>query len=144
MVSAEPIRKSSLPCTPPSEYEFHTVHGGQPDSAGVLLIPGDDSGPVVVRRRVTYSDWEPVRPDRWADEPEPNQAVRVTEGAKPYPDFDEWLIQMLLDDGTWGTWRVGRDRDKALERIRARRSEHPNEKFRLVRMTTIHGIEDDA
>ncbi|WP_333757973.1 hypothetical protein [Streptomyces sp. ISBFB 2968] len=69
MASTEPIRKSSLPTTPPSEYEFHTVHGGQPDSPGVLLVPDDDSGPVVVRRRVTYGDWEPVRPDRWADEP---------------------------------------------------------------------------
>ncbi|MFJ6069099.1 hypothetical protein ACIQHU_39420 [Streptomyces tendae] len=69
MADAEPIRKSNLPCTPPSEYEFHTVHGGQPDSPGVLLVPGDDSGPVVVRRRITYGDWEPVRPDHWAKEP---------------------------------------------------------------------------
>jgi hypothetical protein len=67
--SPSPIRKSNLPCTPPAEYEFVTVRGGQPDSPGVLLIPNDDTGPVVVRRRVTYGDWEPVRPDHWADEP---------------------------------------------------------------------------
>ncbi|MGQ4393754.1 hypothetical protein ACN6K5_003540 [Streptomyces violaceoruber] len=70
MAKAEPIRKSSLPTTPPSEYEFHTVHGGQPDSPGVLLVPDDDSGSVVVRRRITYGDWEPVRPDHWAAEAE--------------------------------------------------------------------------
>ncbi|MFJ6559989.1 hypothetical protein ACIQMV_08910 [Streptomyces sp. NPDC091412] len=64
----EPIRKSSLPTTPPPEFEFRTVLGGQPDSAGCMLLPGD-TGPVVVRRRVTYGGWEPVRPDRWADEP---------------------------------------------------------------------------
>lgn len=33
---------------------------------------------------------------------------------KPYPDYTEWLVQMLLDDGTWGTWLVGPDRDKAV------------------------------
>ncbi|MFD8899843.1 hypothetical protein [Streptomyces ardesiacus] len=142
MAKAEPIRKSSLPTTPPSEYEFHTVHGGQPDSPGVLLIPDDDSGPVVVRRRVTYGDWEPVRPDHWADEAAPAQVV--TGASAPYPDYNEWLVQMLLDDGIWGTWCVGPDRDKARERIRARRAENPNETFRLVRMTTVHTVEDDA
>ncbi|MFF8412877.1 hypothetical protein [Streptomyces omiyaensis] len=50
----EPIRKSQLPTTPPPEWEITTV-GGK-DSA-------------VVRRRVTFGDWEPVFPNRWADEP---------------------------------------------------------------------------
>lgn len=65
----DPIRKSSLPTTPPPEFVFSTVLGARPDGhAGCLLLPGD-VGDVVVRRRVTYGDWEPVRPDRWADEP---------------------------------------------------------------------------
>lgn len=143
MAKAEPIRKSSLPTNPPSEYEFHTVHGGQPDSPGVLLIPGDDSGPVVVRRRVTYGEWEPVRPDHWADEAAPAEAEVVAPAASQ-PICDEWLVEMLLDDGVWGSWRVGPDRDKALERLRARRSENPTEKFRLIRVNVIHTVEDDA
>ncbi|MGV9226442.1 hypothetical protein ACWDPF_27660 [Streptomyces albogriseolus] len=65
----EPIRKSSLPTTPPPEWEFHTVTGARTGTDGCALFPGD-TGPVVVRRLVTYGDWEPVRPDRWADEPE--------------------------------------------------------------------------
>ncbi|MFF3151851.1 hypothetical protein [Streptomyces sp. NPDC057910] len=38
-----------------------------PDDAGSLLIPGD-TGPRVIRRRVTYGDWQPVHPDHWANE----------------------------------------------------------------------------
>lgn len=65
----EPVRKSSLPCTPPPEYEFHTVMGARPDGLdGCMLMPGD-MGPKVIRRRVSYGDWEPVSPDCWADEP---------------------------------------------------------------------------
>ncbi|MET8113829.1 hypothetical protein [Streptomyces prasinus] len=79
---SEPIRKSSLPTTPPPENEFHTVVGGQPDNPGVLLFPGDE-GPVVVRRRVTYGDWEPVRPDHWADESEPSAGLAATGTPQP-------------------------------------------------------------
>ncbi|MCX4974260.1 hypothetical protein [Streptomyces sp. NBC_00620] len=60
----EPIRKSLLPCTPPPEWEFHSVFGAP---SGCMLLPSD-AGPVVVRRRVSYGDWEPVRPDHWAEE----------------------------------------------------------------------------
>lgn len=64
-----PIRKSSLPTTPPAEWEFSTVLATRPDGLpGCFLLPGDMGG-VVVRRRVQYGDWEPVRPDRWAEEP---------------------------------------------------------------------------
>jgi len=75
----EPVRKSLLPCTPPPEWEFHTVHGARTGTEGCALFPGD-TGPVVVRRRVSYGDWEPVRPDRWADEP-PTDATGQTEPA---------------------------------------------------------------
>ncbi|MER6350600.1 hypothetical protein ABT186_01790 [Streptomyces sp. NPDC001634] len=64
----QPIRKGLLPTTPPREWEFHTVYGARKEGEGCALFPGD-TGPVVVRRRVTYGDWEPVRPDHWADEP---------------------------------------------------------------------------
>jgi hypothetical protein len=63
-----PIRKGMLPCTPPPEWEFHTVYGARTGTDGCALFPGD-AGPAVVRRLVTYGDWEPVRPDRWAEEP---------------------------------------------------------------------------
>ncbi|MDX3531184.1 hypothetical protein P1P75_33470 [Streptomyces sp. ID05-39B] len=63
-----PISQSSLPPVPPPEWEFSTVLGARPDGQpGIMLLPGDTGG-VVVRRRVSYGDWEPVRPDHWADE----------------------------------------------------------------------------
>jgi hypothetical protein len=75
----EPVRKSSLPCTPPSEYEFFTVLGARPDGLdGCMLIPGD-MGPKVIRRRAKYGDWEPVRPEHWASEPESSVGVAATE-----------------------------------------------------------------
>lgn len=79
-----PIRKGLLPSIPPPEWEFHTVYGARTGTDGCALFPGD-TGPVVVRRRVTYGDWEPVRPDRWADEP-PTAAAAVPAGQAPDTD----------------------------------------------------------
>ncbi|WP_217235429.1 hypothetical protein [Streptomyces sp. AC555_RSS877] len=84
MTQPEPIRKSLLPCTPPPEWEFHTVLGARSDTSGVALFPGD-TGPVVIRRRVSYGDWEPVRPGCWAEEP-PTDAAAVPAGVAPAPD----------------------------------------------------------
>ncbi|MFG2269104.1 hypothetical protein ACGFNY_04940 [Streptomyces chartreusis] len=83
----DPIRKDLLPCTPPPEWEFHTVYGARTGTDGCALFPGD-AGPVVIRRRVTYGDWEPVRPDCWADEPEPAApaAGRVVSAAPTQTD----------------------------------------------------------
>ncbi|WP_435279132.1 hypothetical protein [Streptomyces sp. 1222.5] len=82
MNQTAPIRKSLLPCTPPPEREFSSAFATGPDSEpGLLLVPGD-AGPVVVRRLVTYGDWEPVRPNRWADEPE-TDAVAVSAVVSP-------------------------------------------------------------
>jgi hypothetical protein len=75
----QPIRKSLLPTTPPSEWQFHSVFGAP---HGCLLMPSD-MGPVVVRRRVTYGDWEPVRPDRWADEPSAAAGMAAADQAGP-------------------------------------------------------------
>lgn len=61
-----PIDPGLFLSIPPSEWEFHTVLGARPGGAGCALLPGD-MGPVVVRRRVTYGPWEPVRPDHWAE-----------------------------------------------------------------------------
>ncbi|MFI2761361.1 hypothetical protein ACH5A3_21205 [Streptomyces echinatus] len=61
-----PIRKSSLPCTPPPEWEFYTWFP-HPDGGGDM-VPGQRQRGVLVRRRVSFGDWEPVRPDHWADE----------------------------------------------------------------------------
>jgi hypothetical protein len=63
----DPIRKSSLPCVPPAEWEFHTWFP-HPDGGGDM-VRGERQRGVVVRRRIAYGDWEPVRPDRWTDEP---------------------------------------------------------------------------
>ncbi|MEV8398798.1 hypothetical protein [Streptomyces niveus] len=82
----EPIRKGTLPCTPPPEWEFTTVVGGQSDDPGVLLFPGNE-GPVVVRRLRIYGDWEPVRPDRWMDEPHAaGEAASGVQPNQPAPD----------------------------------------------------------
>ncbi|AWT42596.1 MULTISPECIES: hypothetical protein [Streptomyces] len=80
---AQPIRKSLLPCTPPPEWEFSTVYGAREEHTGTALFPGD-TGPVVVRRRITYGDWEPVRPGHWADEP-PTAADAVLAGQPTEP-----------------------------------------------------------
>ncbi|MFD8254959.1 hypothetical protein [Streptomyces werraensis] len=65
----EPIRKSSLPTTPPPEWEFFTFFP-YPEEDGGDMVRGQRQRGVQVRRLVTYGDWEPVRPDRWADEPD--------------------------------------------------------------------------
>lgn len=76
---AQPIRKGLLPCIPPPEWEFSTVYGARTGTDGCALFPGD-TGPVVVRRRVSYGDWEPVRPDRWAPEPPPDGLSAAVDG----------------------------------------------------------------
>jgi len=70
MTEPEPVRKSQLPTTPPPEWEITTVGG---------------KGSAVVRRRVTFGDWEPVLPDHWADEPDPGirDAARQASGQQP-------------------------------------------------------------
>jgi hypothetical protein len=87
----EPIRKSLLPCTPPPEWEFSTVIG---TVAGCMLVPSD-AGDVVVRRQVSYGDWEPVRPDRWAEEP-PSDAALAEPAAAPSAPADADLRDQVL------------------------------------------------
>jgi hypothetical protein len=72
MTEPEPVRKSQLPTTPPPEWEITTVGG---------------KGSAVVRRRVTFGDWEPVLPDHWADEPDPGirDAARHASGQQTEP-----------------------------------------------------------
>ncbi|MFE9003147.1 hypothetical protein ACFYOY_13540 [Streptomyces sp. NPDC007875] len=66
-VEPEPIRRSDLPPIPSPESEFFTWFP-LPDGGGDM-VRGQRHRGVQVRRRVTYGDWEPVRPGRWADEP---------------------------------------------------------------------------
>lgn len=59
-----PIRRDQLPAIPPPEWEFYRW-------ADDSLTAGDRSringvAAPVVRRRVTYGDWEPVTPPYWA------------------------------------------------------------------------------
>jgi hypothetical protein len=89
----EPIRRSELPSTPPPEWEFHTWFP-HPDGGGDM-VPGQRQRGVVVRRRVSYSDWEPVRPDRWADEPETD--TRAAAPAGPAPATNQTALECAAD-----------------------------------------------
>jgi hypothetical protein len=93
----EPIRKSMLPCTPPSEWEFHTWFP-LPDGGGDL-VPGQLARGVHIRRRVTYGDWEPVSPDHWADEP-PTEADAVL-AVLPTTDRAAWASAADHLAGIW-------------------------------------------
>jgi len=77
----DPIRKDSLPSTPPSEWE-HFTWFPHPDGGGDM-VPGQRQRGILVRRRITYGDWEPVRPDRWADEPETPPSPAPAEAPGP-------------------------------------------------------------
>lgn len=75
MAEPAPVRPSQLPPIPPPEWEHHTWFP-TPDGGGDM-VPGQFSRGVLVRRRVTYGDWEPVHPDRWAGEPEAERLKQV-------------------------------------------------------------------
>lgn len=94
----DPIRKGLLPCTPPAEWEFHTVLGARSDTEGVALFPGD-AGPVVIRRLVTYGDWEPVRPELWAAEPK-GDAAAAPAAVPSVSVVDQTTRDRIADRGT--------------------------------------------
>lgn len=97
-----PIRKSSLPPTPSPEWEFSSVLGARPDGLpGIMLLPGD-TGSVVVRRRVSYGDWEPVRPAYWADEPLP--VVQGDGGAVSAGVREVRIVVQAPTDENAGQW----------------------------------------
>lgn len=116
----EPIRKSLLPCIPPPEWEFHTVHGARTSSEGCALFPGG-TGLVVVRRRVTYGDWEPVRPNRWADEPPTDAAAGVAPATDEAERSDRYAAAMYKAEYPGFSWGQAHDtdREQALERAEA-------------------------
>lgn len=89
-----PISRRSLPCIPSPEWEFHTWFP-LPDGGGDM-VPGQRQRGIVVRRRVTYGDWEPVTPDRWADEPEAScsPAGEETEPNNPADPRDAEVAQL--------------------------------------------------
>ncbi|MEU2443527.1 hypothetical protein ABZ588_08405 [Streptomyces althioticus] len=95
----EPIRKSSLPATPPPEWEFFTFFP-YPDDEGGDMVRGQRQRGVQVRRLVTYGDWEPVRPDRWADEPEPaavSAAVAPPTNHTALSDREKAMLSFALE-----------------------------------------------
>ncbi|MFE5368144.1 hypothetical protein [Streptomyces mirabilis] len=61
-----PVRRDLMPCIPPSDWEFYTAVASE---NGVAVYRDELPGRAVVRRRITYGDWEPVHPARWAPEP---------------------------------------------------------------------------
>lgn len=101
-----PIRRSELPSIPPPEWEFHTWFP-RPDGGGDL-VPGQLARGVHVRRRVTYGDWEPVRPDRWAAEPPSD--VRAVSSARPTPATERDTLRGRIAaavDRAFDAWRQG-------------------------------------
>ncbi|MET9517453.1 hypothetical protein [Streptomyces sp. NPDC002994] len=103
-----PVRKSELPCMPPPEWEFFRI--GDP---GELPIPGDNprmNGHIwaIVRRRVTYGDWEPVRPDHWAEEEPVRPVVGLARGGR----YDEQQLKVAWDDASAGPTAPGGLRDQ--------------------------------
>ena len=105
----ESIRKGDLPCTPPSEWEFHTWFP-HPDGGGDM-VRGQRQRGVLVRRRVSYSDWEPVRPDRWADEPETDTRAQAAVPVSVPPAADrsalrDRIADVLADADGW-KWAPG-------------------------------------
>ncbi|MCP9209524.1 hypothetical protein [Streptomyces cucumeris] len=63
----DPIRRSDLLPTPEPEWEYAT-HFSRPDGGGDWA-PGRLRRGAQVRRLVVRGEWEPVRPDCWAEEP---------------------------------------------------------------------------
>ncbi|MGY0062791.1 hypothetical protein ACWY4P_40700 [Streptomyces sp. LZ34] len=78
----EPIRRSDLPPIPSPESEVFTWFP-HPDGGGDM-VRGQRQRGVQVRRRISYSDWEPVRPDHWADEPAGQGASADAAAQPPY------------------------------------------------------------
>jgi hypothetical protein len=111
----QPIRKGLLPTTPPPEWEFSSAFAtGPEDAPGLLLVPGD-AGPVVVRRRVTYGDWEPVRPDRWAPEPPSDARAAVPVPASAPTDqavLRDRIADALAEADGW-QWAPGFDKTRS-------------------------------
>ncbi|MFJ8006153.1 hypothetical protein [Streptomyces fagopyri] len=91
----EPLWKSSLPCTPPPQWDFHTwfpLPGGGGD-----LTPGQHARGAHVRRLVSYGDWEPVQPDHWAEEPPSNE----TTTAFPPARADQAALRDRMAKALW-------------------------------------------
>ena len=101
----EPIRKSSLPTTPPPEWEFFTFFP-YPEEDGGDMVRGQRQRGVQIRRLVTYGDWEPVRPDRWADEPELAVSSAGQAPATNHTDLREQIAETLATAEGW-TWAHG-------------------------------------
>jgi len=132
--TTEPIRKSLLPSTPPPEWEFSSAFPTGPEGEpGLLLVPGD-MGKTVVRRQVSYGDWEPVRPGHWAAEPlSLNDAIaewneydderdREKGGEQPTEDHRLALSQ-ALGLGTGAPWDAILERAAELHRGAVKRQQ---------------------
>jgi hypothetical protein len=127
----KPIRKSDLPTIPSPEWEFHTWFP-HPDGGGDM-VPGQRQRGVLVRRRVSYSDWEPVRPDRWADEDDAAPAVsggvspatdqtalrdRIAEALYPTYGQQDRNRSLAIADAVLAVLPASVDRAAVLDRIR--------------------------
>jgi len=106
----EPIRRSELPCIPSPEWEFHTWFPHL--DGGGDMVPGQRHRGVLVRRRVSYSDWEPVRPDRWAAELPTDDLAAAPAVPAPATGRDATLDkldaeQKLIRDHTLALHQIG-------------------------------------
>lgn len=59
----------------------------------------------------------------------------------PYPDGHEWVVQMKLAGGEWGTSLVTDDRDEAYDRLHKRKEKHPGQECRIVKATTAYTLD---
>ncbi|MFD5384319.1 hypothetical protein ACFWMG_04980 [Streptomyces sp. NPDC127074] len=108
----EPIRRSDLPSIPSSESEIFTWF---PHPDGGDMVRGQRQRGVQIRRRVTYSDWEPVRPDHWADESEGPGVHAAAEGSteSPLPA----LLTRLITDGAHHVYAAAHSKAEELARV---------------------------
>ncbi|MFE9064874.1 hypothetical protein [Streptomyces violaceusniger] len=107
----EPIRRSDLTPIPPPESEIFTWFP-HPDGGGDM-VRGQRQRGVQVRRRVSYGDWEPVRPGRWADEPEKPEAGTATATQPPLPA----LLARLIAEGRHHAYAAAHSKTEELARV---------------------------
>lgn len=93
MTTPPPVSQDRLPPRSPPEYEYRTVLGGT-NAAGVMLWPGQHPGRAVIRRLVTYGEWEPVTPDHWAPE-SPEQRLETVRA------LTERLLALSREECVW-------------------------------------------
>lgn len=61
--------------------------------------------------------------------------------SRVYPVEHEWLVQMKLDTGEWGTTLPTDDRERAYARLEIIKTEYPGREYRVVKATTYYTLD---